>query len=207
MKRFIDWAIRFVLGTICRVLCRMTHRNAHLVPKEGPFILACNHATWIDSLVLIAACPRRTRFILTHTFHRKPVVYMVTHNTQCIPVDKKKPRAAIMAAIHALKHGDPIALYPEGGFTQDGSIREIQRGVEVMARAAKCPTVPVVITGLFGTALALRKEWRREHLWKKPWPRVRITFGEPISHEEISSELVGERLSDLLEDQRAATRS
>ena len=198
MKRFIDWAIRFVLGTICRILCRMSHRDAHFVPRQGPFILACNHATWIDSLVLIAACPRRVRFILTQTFHRKPLVYIVTHNTQCIPVDKKKPRAAIMAAIHALKSGEPIAIYPEGGFTRDGSIREIQRGVEVMARAAKCPTVPVVITGLFGSALALRKEWRRDHLWKKPWPRVRITFGKPIGWEEISGDLVGEKLEELL---------
>ena len=168
------------------------------MPKEGPFILACNHATWIDSLVLNAACPRRTRFILTETFHRKPLVYVVSHNTQSIPVDKKKPRAAIMAAIHALRNGEPITIYPEGGFTRDGSIREIQRGVEVMARAAKCPTVPVVITGLFGSALALRKEWRSNHLWKKPWPRVRITFGEPIGWEEISSERLGESLGDLL---------
>lgn len=197
MKSFVDGAIRFGLGTVSRVLCRMTHRHAQVVPKTGPFLLACNHATWIDSLVLIAACPRRVRFILTHTFHRKPLVYLVTRPTQCIPVDKKKPRAAIMAAIHALKAGEPIALYPEGGFTKDGSIRDIQRGVEVMARAARCPTVPVVITGLFGTALALRKEWRVNHLWKRPWPRVRITFGEPIAWEDLSSERLGERLNEL----------
>jgi 1-acyl-sn-glycerol-3-phosphate acyltransferase len=198
MKSFVDGAIRFGLGTICRVLCRMTHCDAQVVPKTGPFLLACNHATWIDSLLLIAACPRRVRFILTHTFHRKPLVYMVTRPTQCIPVDKKKPRAAIRAAIDALQAGEPIALYPEGGFTKDGSIREIQRGVVVMARAARCPTVPVVITGLFGTALALRKEWRVNHLWKRPWPSVRITFGEPIGWEDISSERLGERLHALV---------
>ncbi len=177
----------------------MTYRNAHLVPMEGAFILACNHVTWIDSLLLIVACPRRVRFIITQTFHRKPLVYMVTHNTQCIPVDKKKPRSAIVAAITALKNGEPICIYPEGGFTRDGSIREIQRGLEVMARGAKCPTVPVVITGLFGSALAFRREWRKDHLWKKPWPRARITFGEPISSSEISSDLISERLKELLE--------
>ncbi len=147
MKRFIDWAIRFVLGTTCRILCRMTYRNSHLVPKEGAFILACNHATWIDSLLLDPACPRRVRFILTETFHRKPMVHIVTHNTRSIPVDRKKPRSAILTAIAALKDGDPICIYPEGGFTRDGSIRDIQRGAEVMARGAGCPTVPVVITG------------------------------------------------------------
>lgn len=198
MKRFIDWAIRFFLGTICRILCRMSYRDAHLVPKDQPFILACNHATWIDSLLLLAACPRRVRFILTETFHRKPLVYMVTHNTQCIPVDKKKPRSAIHAAIAALENGDVVGIYPEGRFTQDGSLREIQRGVEVIARRAGCATVPVVITGLFGSALALRKEWQKEHLWKKPWPRVHITFGEPIGSDMISSDVLGERLKDLL---------
>jgi 1-acyl-sn-glycerol-3-phosphate acyltransferase len=202
MKRMVDRTIRFVLGMGCRLLCRMSHRNSHLVPKEGAFILACNHATWIDSLLLLTACPRRVRFILTETFHRKPLVHMVTHNTQCIPVNKKKPRSAIMAAIHALRNGEPVGIFPEGGFTRDGSIRGIQRGVEVMARGAKCPVVPVVITGLFGTALALRKEWRKDHLWKKSWPKVRITFGEPIPCGDLTAELLGERLTELLEESR-----
>jgi len=199
MKRFIDWALRFFFGTISRILYRMSYRDAHLVPKDQPFILACNHVTWIDSLLLQAACPRRIRFILTETFHRKPLVYMVSHNTQSIPVDKKKPRSAIRAAIAALKDGEVVGIYPEGGFTHDGSLREIQRGVEVMARGAGCVTVPVVIRGLFGSALALRKEWKKEHLWKKPWPRAQVTFGEPIGSDEISSEVLGERLKELLE--------
>ncbi len=195
----VDWVIRFVLGTIFRLLCRMTHCDSHLVPKEGPFILACNHVTWIDSFLLIAACPRRVRFIITKTFHKKRFVYPITHNTHCIPVDKKKPRSAVFAAISALKSGEAVCIYPEGGFTHEGRLREIQRGVEVMARGADCPTVPVVITGLFGSALALRKGWTKSHLWEKPWPRVQIRFGEPISSKDISSERLKDRLESLIE--------
>lgn len=200
MKKFIDWAIRFILGTISRISCRMSYYNAHLVPKDGPFILACNHATWIDSLLLLTACPRRVRFILTETFHRKPLIHLVTHNTACIPVDKKKPTAAMRAAISALKNGEVVGIYPEGGFTHDGSLREMQRGVEVMARGAGCPTVPVVIKGLYGSALSLRKGWKKEHLWQKPWPKVQITFGEPIESKHLTTMVLKERLQQLLDE-------
>ena len=201
MKRILDWSIRFILGSTCRLLCRMNHEGSHHVPKDGPFILACNHTTWIDSLLLIAACPRRVRFIITRPFHQKPLVYPVTHNTQSIPMDKKNPRAAIREAIEALQQGEAIAIYPEGGFTHDGTLREIQRGIEVLARGGKCPIVPVAISGLFGSALALRKEWRRDHIWQKPWPDVLIRFGEPIDWQNLTCEGLGHNLNALLTDQ------
>jgi len=198
MNRFVYLIFRLILRTCCPLLFRMSRRYACFVPKEGAFILACNHATWIDSLFLIAACPRPVRFVITKEFHLKPLVNMFTHNIRCIPLDKKKPRDAVLVAIKALRNGDPVCIFPEGGFTHDGSMRKIKRGVEVMARGAKCPVVPVVITGLFGSALAVRKEWRKNHLWNKPWPRVRITFGEPIPSDVITCELLGQRLEGLL---------
>ena len=189
--------------SILRVLCLVRSRGRHHVPKEGPFILACNHVTWIDSLFLIPPCRRRLRFMITYTMHRKPKIHPFTSSYRSIPMDKKKPRAGIMAAIRALKGGDAICIYPEGGFTQNGEIRDIQRGVEVMAKAAKCPTVPVIISGLFGSALALRRGWKPKHLWTKPWPRVRVSFGEPIPHERMSPTALEAALKELQNPDKA----
>lgn len=178
-----------------RVLNRIRVCNREVLPMEGPLLLAANHISWVDpAFVTIASRRQPVRFLVTRGFHKKPFVYFFCWVYGAIPIDKKNPREAVRAAIEALKQGDLVCIFPEGGLTKDGQTREIMRGVELISRSAKAPVLPVRISGLYGTSLAIRREWRMNHLWKRPWPKVEVKVGTVIPWQEVTKEAVGVQL-------------
>ena len=195
IRPLIAWCVTYILGIPPRILYRLRFKGRGSVPRSGPVLLAANHVSWVDPILVMLASPRRpVRFLVTTGFHKKPFVHFFAWVYRAIPIRKDQPREAIRQAIEALKQGDVVCIFPEGGLTKDGELREILRGVELIARSAKAPVLPLRISGLFGTALTIRREWRREHIREKPWPKVELSFGSVIPWDEVSREEVGRQL-------------
>lgn len=198
VRPVIAWCVTYILGIPPRLLYRLRFDGRERVPGSGPLLLAANHVSWVDPILVMLASPRRpVRFLVTQGFHKKPFVHFFAWVYRAIPIRKDQPREAIRQAIDALGQGDVVCIFPEGGLTKDGELREILRGVELISRAAGAPVLPVRISGLFGTALAIRREWRRAHIREKPWPNVKLAFGTVIPCEDVSREEVARQLRDV----------
>jgi 1-acyl-sn-glycerol-3-phosphate acyltransferase len=205
MDRFrplFAWSFTLIAGIPPRILYRLKFHNRREIPKKGPVLLAANHVTWVDPVLIMLASTRRpVRFLVTQGFHKKPFVYFFCWLYKAIPIKKDQPRDAINAAIEALKQGDVVCIFPEGGLTHDGELREIRRGVELIARKAGVPVLPLGISGLHGTSLAIRRQWRKTDLREKPWPRVDLTFGKLIPSEQVTPEAVERQLKHCCQPQ------
>ena len=196
LTKFISWLLfRFKFG--------LEVQGQRHVPREGPFILASNHVSFLDPLVLGVSCPRRLRFMARSDLFRHFALGIFLRAVGVISLRRSEQDVtAIRTAVQWLKRGQPIALFPEGTRQLSGKLGSAKRGVGLLAALAKVPIVPVVVAGTFK---ALPPHSKTLHPAK-----IRVAFGEKILYtispflEQDTSQAASERDSSRsLQDRRA----
>ena len=120
----------------------------HLPP--GPCIAVCNHASYLDGLILTAALPSRFTFLVQHGAADWPYVGLIIKRMNVSFVNRGSVRAAALATrelIDRIKAGEPFAIFPEGTFRQPSTLLPFQSGAFMIAVRAGVPVVPVVLRG------------------------------------------------------------
>ena len=169
--------LKFVLlGPVLRLLFRPQVTGLEHIPPEGGAILAANHVSFLDPLILPLVVPRRRVMFLTKVkYIDKPLLHWFLRGAGVIPVPTDDPGAvgrAVAAGVEAVLDGRLIGIFPEGTRSPDG---RLHRGKTGVARIAIQAAVPVIPAGITGTDLAFPRGARL------PRPHsVRITFGPPI---------------------------
>ncbi|MEZ4128536.1 lysophospholipid acyltransferase family protein, partial [Salmonella enterica] len=130
-------------------------------PAQGAAVLVCNHVSFVDAVLLMAASPRPIRFVMDHRIFRVPVLGWLFRLAKAIPIAPQKEdpavyEAAFERAAQVLKEGDLLAIFPEGGITRDGRLQPFKGGImKILERAAddglRPPVVPVALTNLWGS--------------------------------------------------------
>jgi 1-acyl-sn-glycerol-3-phosphate acyltransferase len=133
------------------------------IPVQGAAILACNHVSFVDAVLLMAASPRPIYFVMDHRIFRVPVLGALFRLAKAIPIAPQKddPRvyaAAFERAAQVLRGGDLLAIFPEGGITKDGQLQEFKGGImKIIERArqegVEAPVIPMALTHLCLAAL------------------------------------------------------
>ncbi len=120
------------------------------VPLHGPFILAPNHASFLDPLLLaVVSAPRRRPYgIGKKELFDNPLIGWWVRGTGSIPLDRRgDATSAMKAALEVLQRGGGLQLYPEGRRLKPGEKREPKAGVSFLAARAGAPVVPVRLLG------------------------------------------------------------
>lgn len=129
--------------------------GADNVPAEGPVILASNHLSFADSVVIPLTAPRQVAFLAKDDYWTGTGFTGMVSRTfftaiGSIPVDRDDPRAAqnsLDLALAHLRDGGAFGIYPEGTRSRDGRLYRGRTGVAWLALTAGCPVVPVALTG------------------------------------------------------------
>lgn len=161
-----------VIGlTILRVFYRIRAVDPGNVPAKGGVFLLPNHISWLDAFFITAACPREVRFVMDAAFMKKPLVRWFCRLFNTVPLALDKPREALRTAADAIAQGDVVCLFPEGQLSRTGTLGELKRGFEIIARQAGAPVVPVWLDGAWGSIFS----FERGRFFKK-WP-YRVPYG------------------------------
>ena len=162
------------------------------IPDKGHFVVAANHLSYIDPLII------RSIF---HRYFNKIVFYMTKKESYgnffkmlffesvgTIPVDRQKHgRAALDAALKKLKEGCIIGLFPEGTRSRDGRLHRGKTGAVRLALSAKCPILPIGIKNTY-------------EIWPphKKLPRFKktivVNIGKPITLEKYYNKRITKKL-------------
>jgi 1-acyl-sn-glycerol-3-phosphate acyltransferase len=176
---------RFVLRPAFLIL-RPTIRGRENVPATGPFIIASNHLSFIDSMAIPLMAPRRVGYLakaeyFTGTGIRGWLTRTLFTALGAMPVHRQTNRAAQEAldtAMTVLRAGGGFGIYPEGTRSRDGKLARGKTGVAWLALTAGCPVVPVAVAGT-DKIQPIGASW--------PWPhRFSVTFGEPLTFPEYA---------------------
>ena len=145
-----------VVPPVAKAVWRPSVSGLEHVPRSGPVILASNHLSFADSMVIPVVVPRRVAFLaksdyFTGTGVRGALVRAWFTGMGMLPVDRDDTRAAIASldiALEVLRRGEAFGIYPEGTRSRDGRLYRGRTGVAHLALTAGAPVVPV---GLVGT--------------------------------------------------------
>ncbi|MBI2653739.1 1-acyl-sn-glycerol-3-phosphate acyltransferase [Candidatus Woesearchaeota archaeon] len=124
------------------------------VPKDKPFIIAANHSSYYDALlihvILVPKINKKIRALVNNNYWKFFITKIILDWGECIPVfvgkeSKEKNKQAFRKAIQCIKEGGIIEIFPEGGRSADGRLQKAYNGVAKIALAAKAPVLPVGI--------------------------------------------------------------
>ncbi len=167
-----EFLLRFIVWLLVHSVYRLRTEGVEHIPAEGPAVLVCNHVSFVDALVIAAACRRPIRFVMDHRIFRWPVLSFVFRHSRAIPIAPAREDAAMMEAAFAevskaLAEGELIGLFPEGKITADGELCPFRPGLARILEANPVPVVPMALRGLWGSMFsrkdgpALSRPFRR----------------------------------------------
>ncbi|MBF5007574.1 MFS transporter [Diaphorobacter caeni] len=205
-----EYLLRFYAWVLSRVIYRFKVRGDEHIPTQGAAILACNHVSFVDAVLLMAASPRPIYFLMDHRIFRVPVLGWIFKLAKAIPVASQKEdpatyEAAFERAAQVLREGDLLAIFPEGGITRDGELQEFKGGImkiidRARAEGVDAPVVPMALTNLWGSYFsrveqggAMVRPFRRGM-----FNRVGLNVGAPMAAAEVQPASLRERVAQLL---------
>ncbi|MGO4390288.1 MFS transporter [Variovorax sp. M-6] len=209
-----EYLLRFVAWVLSHFVYRFDIRGQEHIPADGPAVLVCNHVSFIDAVLLMAASPRPIRFIMDHRIFSVPVLGWLFRLAKAIPIapQKEDPAAyekAFAEAVQVLREGDLLAIFPEGAITRDGSLQPFKGGVMKILDAARAdgidpPVIPMALTNLWGSYFS-RIETRagQNVAMVRPFrrglfSRVGLHVGSAVPRVEVQPESLRRRVSVLL---------
>jgi 1-acyl-sn-glycerol-3-phosphate acyltransferase len=206
---------RFVVMALFRTLWRPVIEGRENIPPTGPLIVASNHLSFIDSIVIPLCVPRKVVFLAKAEYWEGRSLASLPRRIffkafEAVPVARGQENASesLKLAAQVLARGDAFGIYPEGTRSRDGRLYRGRTGVGWLALSTGAVVQPV---GLVGTdrVQPIGAKVPRIH-------RVRVRFGEPVdpkfyaalppgqARRQITDEVM-ERIAAMSPQQRAST--
>ena len=204
-----EYLLRFVALIASRCIYRFKVSGDDNIPAQGAAVLTCNHVSFIDPLLLMAASPRPIYFVMDHRIFKMPVLGWLFRLARAIPIaprdqDAAAYDAAFEAAARVLRNGDLLAIFPEGGITRDGELQPFKGGImKILENAERdglnVPVVPMALTNLWGSFFsrieqggAMVRPFRRGLL-----SRVGLNAGPAMAAAQVQPDLLRARVMAL----------
>jgi 1-acyl-sn-glycerol-3-phosphate acyltransferase len=182
---------RYTLGALAAGAARLRSYGRERVPREGGFVLASNHVSWIDIPLVAYANPRNTFYIAKAEAHRIPGLGQFIRAFGSFAVRRgESDREAVRRMREIVREGGCLGVFVEGTRQKSGEVGEIQPGAAMVALKEQ---VPIVCAAVYGT-----KEWRLGN-----FARCSVAFGTPWDADGMTRDEVSERIGDELRTLRA----
>jgi len=165
---------QFLSQFVFILLFRMRVWGVEKLPRHGGVLLASNHQSFLDPVVVGLGLPRQLHYLARRSLFDIPLFRRLIRAVNAFPIERgKADRGAIRAAIRVLSQGRALLLFPEGTRTWDGRVGPFRPGFAMVAARAGARIVPVAIDGAF-------EAWPRARRLPHAG-RVRVAYGEPVA--------------------------
>ncbi len=176
-------SIRFVVWLLSRTVYRLRVDGDDNLPSQGGVLLVPNHISWLDGILMLLACPRPLRMVVYagNYFNNRPLQWMARlWGVIFITPNPKAIVRALKTANEALRNGEMVCMFAEGGISRSGQLQSFKPGIMKVLKGSGAKVVPVYLDGLWGSIFSYE---RGRFFWK--WPRqvpypISIYFGDAM---------------------------
>ena len=186
-----EFLMRFMVWMLIHSVYRLEKRGLENIPEDGPAVLVCNHVSFVDALVVSAACRRPIRWVMDHRIFAIPLLSFFFRTVKAIPIAPAREDPAALERAYdsiarALEEGELVGLFPEGKLTSDGEMSEFKGGIRRILDLTPVPVVPMALSGLWRSLFARNRDKLRHanHLF----PRVRLAVGQACEPQTATPE-------------------
>jgi long-chain acyl-CoA synthetase len=196
--RLMAFGILVLVRLTLRLAFRLRVEGRERLPHAGPFVLAPNHASFLDASSVAAALPRR---LFNETYWAGTTLYLFSSAPRRLfsralhvfPVAAEHAAvSSLVLGAEVLRRGKVLAWFPEGRRSPDGRLQAFMPGIGRLVRDPEGLFVPVAIRGAF-------EAWPITRRFPRPC-RVSITFGEPVTRRSLAELGEGESEDDRVAD-------
>ena len=170
-----------VAQTISYTYFRLFHRfrvqGLENIPKDKPFILACNHLSFFDPPAIGCKIPRNLHYFARDSLFFWPLGLLIS-SLNSIPVNRGQlDLGTLRKVLKVLKNGHPILVFPEGTRSEDGELQDPQKGLGLLVAKSSVGVIPARIYGS-------GKAFGKKHLIPRIGRKIYINIGVEISFDD-----------------------
>lgn len=184
------WFLGVFVVPFVSFLAKIRIRGAERLPPEGAFVLAPNHYSEFDPLIVAVAVwrlGRAPRFMAKESLFRVPVLGWALRGTGMIPVARASSAAAakqtLVQSEELVKHGRGVIVYPEGTLTRDPELWPM-RGKTGAVRLALAGEIPLIPMAQWGTQNIMGRYQKGLRFWP-PRKKVDVLIGDPVDVSDL----------------------
>jgi 1-acyl-sn-glycerol-3-phosphate acyltransferase len=197
-----EFLMRFMVWILVHSVYRLEKSGLGRIPDEGPAVVVCNHVSYVDALVITAACRRPIRWVMDHRIFKNPLLGFFFRTVRAIPIapareDGEALSQATEGIARALAAGEIVGIFPEGRLTSDGEMAPFRPGIRRILERSPVPVVPMALRGLWESLFA-RNPRRRYHVGALLYRKIALAVGAPVAPAAASPE----RLRDIVAELR-----
>jgi 1-acyl-sn-glycerol-3-phosphate acyltransferase len=189
-----EFLMRFLAWLLIHTIHRVSVMGADRIPEEGAAVLVCNHVSYVDAIVIMAASPRPIRFVMDHRIFRTPLLGFIFRTARAIPIAPAKEdpwlmEKAFVDIAQALHEGDLVCIFPEGQLTRTGEMSAFRGGIAKIVERSKVPVIPMALRGLWGSLFSRDGSNVFERSFARGWrSRLALAVGVPVPPQEVTPE-------------------
>lgn len=198
-----EFLLRFLAWLLIHTVHRIDGVDTGRIPASGAAVLVCNHVSYVDALVILAASPRPIRFVMDHRIFKTPLLGWIFRSAGAIPIAPAREDAAVLERAYdsiaaALAQGDLVCIFPEGTLTRTGEVGPFKNGVARILRATPVPVIPMALRGLWGHLLSRSGDNIFERTFHGGWrSKLALAVGVPLAPHEATPELLKQQVQAL----------
>jgi 1-acyl-sn-glycerol-3-phosphate acyltransferase len=203
-----EFLMRFLCWLLVHTVYRLDKRGLENLPEEGAAVVVCNHVSFVDALVILAASPRPIRFVMDHRIFAIPVLSFVFRTGKAIPIASAKEDPALLENAYdevarALEAGELVGIFPEGRITESGELQPFRGGIRRIVERTPVRVVPMALSGLWGSFFsrvqgrAMARPFRRG-----VYSRIALSAGRPVEPALATPESLQRQVLELRGDWR-----
>lgn len=198
-----EFLMRFLAWLLIHTFYRVRVTNGQAITSHGAGVLVCNHVSYVDAIVIMAASPRPIRFVMDHRIFNVPVLSWIFRTSKAIPIASAKEdpwlmEKAFVDIAQALHEGDLVCIFPEGMLTRDGELNLFKSGVKKIIERSPVPVLPMALRGLWGSLLSRDPSNPFARTFKRGlFSRLELVVGEPIPADQVTPQLLQEQVGAL----------
>ena len=194
--------MRFLTWLLINTIYRVNTKGLDNIPDEGAVVLAANHVSFVDPLIIGGCVRRPVRFVMYYKIYLIPVLNFVFRTARAIPIAGRKEDPemfdrAFREMEQAVADGDVLCIFPEGQITYDGQLSPFRPGIEKLLEAQPAPVIPVALRGLWGSMFSRKGGPALQKLPRKLFARIDLVLDKPIPAEQVSIESLQQKVEEM----------
>lgn len=201
-----EFLMRFLVWLLVHSVYRLDKSGLENIPEEGPAVVVCNHVSFVDALIIAAACRRPIRFVMDHNIFRIPVLNFVFRTSKTIPIASAKDDPQLLEKAYdeiaaALANGDIVGIFPEGRITDTGDLYPFRGGITRIIQRTPVTVVPMALQRLWGSFFSRkggRAMTRLSHI--APFKQIALVVGRPVPPQQVTPEALQQMVAALRGD-------
>ncbi len=201
-----EFLMRFLVWLLIHTIYKVKVTGIDNIPESGAAIVAANHVSFVDPLIIGGVIRRPVRFVMHYRIFEMPLLKFIFKTGKAIPIAGRREHPEILEQAYQRMHevieeGNILGIFPEGAITTSGEIQTFKPGIEKIVASQPAMVVPMALCNLWGSLFSRRDPLHKRRPYKFR-ALIELRIGQPIA----AGELTAERLEAAVRELRGEDR-